>query len=468
MKKSILILILSALSFGKVFAQEVQVPFDSAGKLEVITEDIENHLQLFTNYPHFHEARLFKLTDSTFIVEVSSLSDDGKLSRNREPKTKQEVLALQHQVAEVASERSPSILLDQSSRSKFLVWETLLSVGVYAPSLLAALNTSDFSVGSGIELVVGGIGFFVPYLLTEKISMSDGQSSLALGGAFLGYGHGALIDLLVTNGSPGNEIFLVSTLTSISETAIGYSVAKAWNLSEGKSDMIRYGGFFGAVQGAGLGILINPDPSSNLIAGMTLLGSAGGFVAGTLLANDENYTRGNASTVLTAGIYGTYILPLLYGSIIATAPTFFFSNTTTVSSFERQFSLAAMIGNAGGIFLAHSLMRSRHFSTSEGNYMILGTSAGFYIGEGLALIATSKSSFSNSTSVWSVTAPIILGTAAGFGIMLAIIGKGSGEERTTGWNMNINPGALMGALVPEKSKSVNAYTPAALTVQYRW
>lgn len=468
MKKLIPVLAIALLSIGRLFAQEVQIPFDSAGKILIVTTKMENSLQLFTKYPQFHEARLFRQTDSTFILEISSLSEEGELSRNREPKTKHDIEILQRSFAEISHDRSSFVVLDQSSRSKFLVWETLLSVGVYGPSLLGALKISDFSAGTGVELIVGGVGFFLPYLLTQNISMSDGQSSLALGGAFLGYGHGALLDVLVTNGSPGNELPLISTLTSISETAIGYSIAKAGNFSEGKSDIIRYGGLFGAVQGAGLGLIIQPDPSGTFISGMTLLGSASGFAVGAFLAGDGHYTRGNASTVLTAGLYGTFLMPMLYSSVILTAPSFFFSNKTTAASVERQFTIAAMVGNAGGIFLAHSLMRSRHFSTTEGNFVILSTSAGFLIGEGIAMMITSKSSFSSSASVWSITAPIILGTAAGFGIMVAILGKGSGDERSTGWNMNVNPGVLIGAAFPSKSRTGSAYVPPALTMQYRW
>jgi hypothetical protein len=463
------ILLLMIFFAGKLYSQEVQVPFDSSGKITVITEEMENHLQLFPDYPHFHEARLFRQNDNDYILEVTSL-DGEKLSRTRLPRTKQDVIILQKNLAEAVSERSLSILLDQSSRSKFLVWETLLSVGAYGPSILAALQTNNVSVGTGVELIVGGLGFFVPYLLTQHSPMSDGQASLALGGAFLGYGHGALIDLLATNGNPGSEVALLGTFVSISETVIGYSVARATNMSEGKADMIRYGGLFGAVQGAGIGILIDPNPSGSLISGMTLLGSIGGYAAGALLANDAIYTRGNASTVLTAGLFGTYLLPLLYGSVIATAPNFFFSNNTSGSSFERQFAFAAMAGNAGGIVLAHALMKSRHFSTSEGNYVILGTTAGFLVGEGLGLIITSNSSFSSTSSVWTITAPIIIGTAAGFAFMLAILGKGTGDEKNTGWNMNINPGGLMGALSPVKHQTApnSMMPPPMLSVQYKW
>ncbi len=458
MKNVILFFAFCMISYGKIYAQEVQVSFDSAGKLEVITEEIENHLQLFTNYPHFHEARLFRQNDSAYILEVSSL-DDGKLTRNREPKTKQDILALQKTVAEVASERSPSILLDQSSRSKFLVWETLLSVGVYAPLFISSSSTSNPSVATGIELVVGGLGYLIPYVLTKNAPMTDGESSLALGGSFLGLGHGALLNILVTGGNPGKEVGAISALAGIAETGIGYYVARSSNMSEGTADVIRYGGLFGGLQGGALSLLINnSNPSASLTAGLSLLGSAGGFYAGSLLANDQRYSRGSASVLLTAGIFGTYITGIIYGSAV--------QNSEFTSGTGRGLTLSLMAGNIGGMVLAHSLMHDKHYSTSDGNDVILGTSAGWLIGTGVSYLLLSG--HQNFQNLWSFSIPSVLGTAAGFAIMVNAIGKGSGDDKSTGWKMNFYPGALFGALTPANRSSANPYVPPALTVQFRW
>ncbi len=459
MKKIITIGVLSFFFTCKLFAQEVQIPFDSSGKIEVITSEMEHHLQLFPNYPRFFEARLLKQSDSAYILEISSLLEDGKLTRNREQQTPQDVLALQRKFSAAAYERSPSILLDQSSRSKFLIWQTSLSVFVYAPLFISSLSSPDAGAGTGITLVVGGLGYLVPYVLTKNAPMTDGQSSLALGGSFLGLGHGALLDLLATNGNPGKEIFAISALTAIAETGIGYYVARKNNMSEGTADIIRYGGLFGAMQGAGLATVINStDPSGSYIAGLTLIGSAGGFYAGTLLTNNHRYSRGSASVVLTAGIFGPYISGLLYLS--------FLGNTNFNSLSRSGLALSAMAGNIGGILLAHTLMRGKHYSTSEGNDVILGTSAGWLIGTGVAYIALYKNN--NFESTWAFSIPSIIGTAAGFAIMINTIGKGSGDDISSGWKMNVNPGALMGSLLPQHSNSTNAYIPPAVTVQYRW
>jgi len=461
MKIRIPILIIMLFIAGKLYGQEVQVPFDSSGKIEVITEEMENHLHLFDKYPHFHEARLFKQNDEAYILEVSSM-DDGKLSRNREPKTKSDVLALQKQFTDVATERSPSIFLDQSSRSKFLIWEAILSFGVYGPLVTASLNPSNAQVGIGIYLVVGGLSFIIPYALTKNAPMTDGESSLALGGAFLGIGHGELLDFLFTNGNPGTEMGAIATLTSITETGIGYAIARRNNFSEGTSDVIRYGGLFGGWQGegiAGLIVLDNSSPSFSVISGLGLLGSAGGYYAGSLLANNQSYSRGNASVLLTAGIYGTIIPVALYSSA--------FANANYSTGIMRGLILSGMIGNASGIYLAHTLMRGKDFSTGEGNDVILGTTAGFAIGLGVAYIITSGPGVDRA-SAWSFSIPIVIGTAAGFGIMLNVIGKGSGDEKSSGWNMNFNPGGLMGALLPQKHTSISTYTAPIAGLQYKW
>ena len=59
------ILILLLFFAGAAYAQEVQVPFDSSGSIQVVNQDLEKHLDLFPMYPHFLEARLYHEPDSS-------------------------------------------------------------------------------------------------------------------------------------------------------------------------------------------------------------------------------------------------------------------------------------------------------------------------------------------------------------------------------------------------------------------
>jgi hypothetical protein len=445
--KSLLFFFILVLISGNAAGQEVQVVFDSAKTIQVIDQDLEKKLNLFPHYPHFLEARLFKEPDSSFIVEITSF-ENGQLIHDRIPKTALDVRAIREDVDERMGSGTIKSTLDQSSRSKFMVWETLLSVFCYGPAVVAGISPDNGGEGAGLELIIGGLGYLLSSVLTENAPMTDGESSLALGGAFLGAGHGILIDEVLSNGNTDRELAPFGALVSVAETGIGYAIASKNNMTEGTADIIRYGGLFGMYDGAGLALVVNNSPSTSLWTGMSLAGSAAGFALGSVMANNQTYTRGNASAVLTAGIYGTFIPAAIYASAIS-----WNSNTNPTTAL----ALMGVAGNVGSIILANSLMSDRHFSTAEGTSVILGTTAGFLIGLGVAYIITSGNQV--SVTPWEFTLPMVIGSAAGFGITLATIGKGTGDRSSTGWNFDANPGALMGALLPQHSNAAPIVSP---------
>ncbi len=445
--KTILTLFLFLLFSGIAFAQEVQVPFDRSGNVMVINQDLEKKLDLFPSYPHFLEAHLYREADSSYILEVTSF-ENSQVVKDRLPKSALAVKSIREDVEARLGSRPPSLRLDQSSRTKVLVWETLLAFFGYAPAIQSAFNSDNAGLGSGLELVIGGLGYLIPSILTANAPMTDGEGSLALGSAFLGAAHGVLLDVLLTNGNPGREVGPFATAVSVGETGIGYLIASKNNMTEGTADMIRYGGLFGMMDGIGLAFAVNNSASGALWSGMGLAGSAAGYAVGTALANAQEYSRGNASVILTAGIYGALIPPLIYASAIS-----YNTNTNPASGLL----LTAVAGNIGGVILGNSLMQGKHFSDGEGTAVILGTTAGFAIGLGMSEILTSSSNA--NLSPWEFTLPMAIGTAAGFGISVAAIGNGTGNDRTTGWNFQADPGALMGALLPQHSQSTYFVPP---------
>ncbi len=432
---------------GAAFGQEVQVPFDSSGTIAVVNQDLEKKLDLFPTYPHFLEARLYHEPDSSYILEITSF-ENGQLVKDRLPKSASAIRLLREDVDARRGPQVPVVKLDQSSRTKFLVWETLLSFFGYAPAIESSFRSNNVSLNTGLELVIGGLGYLIPSVLTQNAPMTDGEGSLALGGAFLGAAHGLLIDALLSNGNTGLELGPFAAAASVGETSIGYVIASKNNMTEGTADMIRYGGLFGMMDGLGLAFVADNSASPSLWAGLSLAGSAGGFAAGTTMANSQPYTRGNASVVLTAGLFGTIIPPLIYASAIS-------YNTNTFPT--SPFILSAIAGNIGGVLLANSLMVGKQFSNGEGTAVILGTTVGTAIGWGIGFIITSSGRFNNSP--WAFTLPVAIGTAAGFGISVAAIGKGTGENTSTGWNFQANPGALMGALRPQRQTNTTFVPP---------
>jgi len=436
-------------------AQEVQVPFDSAGTIMTIDQNLEKKLDLFPTYPHFLEARLYRETDSSYQLEITSF-ENSKLLKDRVVKSATSIQAIQEDIAARLGPQKAGQKLDQSSRTKLLIWETLLSFLGYAPAITSAINSNNASVGAGLELVIGGLGYLIPAALTEHAPMNDAEGSLALGGAFLGAAHGVLLDIMLSNGKPGREIGPVATVVSIGETGIGYAIASKNNLTEGSADIIRYGGLFGMMDGIGMAFAVDHSATGSLWSALGLAGSAAGFAVGTAMANHEPYTRGNASAVLTAGIYGAMIPPLIYASALS-------YNTNTNPS--TGLLLSAVAGNIGGIVLSNSLMNGTHYSNGEGTAVILGTTAGFAIGLGFGYLIAGSGNL--NFSPWAFTAPIVVGTCAGFAISISSIGKGSGDQSSTGWDFEANPaGLLLGSIVQKRAMNP-AFAPSILSASYR-
>ena len=52
-------------------AQEVQISIDEEGKIDCTDSKLEQELGLFTEYSNFREARLYQISDTSFVLEVS-------------------------------------------------------------------------------------------------------------------------------------------------------------------------------------------------------------------------------------------------------------------------------------------------------------------------------------------------------------------------------------------------------------
>ncbi len=439
-------LLIFLLECGVVSAQEVQVPFDSSGTIQVINQDIEKKLDLFPAHPRFFEARLYREPDSSYMLEVTSFGK-SRLVKDRLPLSAAQVQLLREDFDARIGSQAPALTLYQNSRSKFVLGETLLSIFLYGPAILTAFNSDNAGVDVGLELIIGGSGYFLSSALTRNGPMTDAEGSLSLGGAFLGAVHGGLMYELFSSGNPGLGIGPVIAAASLAETGTGYAIASNNTMTEGTADMIRYGGLFGMIDGFGLAFAVNNHAPHALWSGLSLAGSAAGFAAGTMMANSQFYNRGGGLVVLTIGTYSAYIPAIIYASAI---------NYNFAHSPPSGLPLVGIAGNIGGVMLANSFLENRDFSTAEGSTVILGTTAGCLIGGGLGAILISANS---NASLWALSIPSIIGTVAGFGISLASIGNGASDRSSSGWNFDANPSVLMGALMLRHENSAPVSIP---------
>lgn len=175
----------------------------------------------------------------------------------------------------------------------------------------------------------------------------------------------------------------------------------------------------------------------------------------------NNYTRGDATVSLTAGIYGAYsVMGLLVPAL------------SDVSSDVgvRLVAAAALAGNIGGLLFANGLAQKQNLSSENGTLVLVGTSVGWLVGSGIGCLLASTLDFESLSDSYSFTIPSVVGTIAGFAISNSLFSSAQGKDEGANFDVMFNPGALMSALSPvkETSRTNRPYVPPALSIRYSW
>jgi hypothetical protein len=229
----------------------------------------------------------------------------------------------------------------------------------------------------GTYMLTAGSTFFIPFLATSKSRVTKAQANMALYGGGMGILHGILLHGLLDGreffDSQSERILTTTLLTSVGEGIAGYMIAGANNLSEGKANVITTVGSFGLGAGAAIGYLADVDDFQGY-SGLMLLGTGAGFVAGTSIANTQQFTAGDAEVFAVAGSLGTYVpAALLYA---------FGADDDGADLLVGT----ALAGTAGGLYAGSQLVKGHDFTDAEGDYIALGTIAGGALGVGVAYL----------------------------------------------------------------------------------
>ncbi|MCK5741596.1 MAG: hypothetical protein KAH48_05210 [Chlorobi bacterium] len=383
----ILLLIFCAPIFTK--AQEIQVPIDNENKVFVVDKDLESKLAIFPKYKGFVDAKLFKSDDGTFVLEVSYMVD-SKLHRKRTTLSQEEVDNLRLRVTDCIKSDCPVILLDQSGRTSFIVGTTILGLGYYGWAVPVMFNAESPEANIGLYSVTSFASFFVPYLITENIQVTEAAADLSIYGGAAGLGHGLLL-YMIFGGDFRNEVYdeygysyyedsnpfgnalPVMMLTSLAELTAGYFIATKTNMSVGKADVIASVGTFGALAGLGTQVIIDYNAGKEAFGIAGLLGSAAGLAAGNVIANGQDFSKGDAKVFTIAGALGAWIPFCLYMS--AASETDSFSGEALTG--------ASMVGSILGLVAGNYLVKDLDFTSSQGSYITWGTPLGGLLGFGL-------------------------------------------------------------------------------------
>jgi hypothetical protein len=449
-----LFLFLTVLSTLPGFAQEIQTPLDSAGTVEIIDQQLEQKLELFPEYANFREARLYQVSDTSFVLEIFYQPKD-RLYKIRVPLSLERTEEFKQKVTQLLTQKAHQPMLDQEGRIWLLVGSLELSLGYYGWAVPMVLDISDSKTAVTLYLFTSASGFFIPYLVTKNVPVTKGDEALCMYGGKRGIGHGMLLHLLVNGSNYSSCGFIASGMVfSIGEAIAGYMIAEKYNLSEGTVSIISVCGDFGLANGGGAAYLadFSGDNQERPVAGMILLGTGAGLLAGKLLSDHQHYTKGDAYVAAAGGVLGAYIP-------IATLASFH------VEDNGNAYVASAMAGSMLGIGLGHYLTKNEDFTAAQGTLVSLGEFVGWLFGLGIAYLVTPAETDNNITAYCILST---VGAGAGYLGMWSVFARRPHKPETnSSWKVDLDPQGLASAL--NKSLLPASQPPAPmLRVEYKF
>lgn len=404
-------------------AQEVQVPLDEAGEVFVIDAPMEARLNLFPAYGDFREARLFRQPDGSFVL-VIQYEDEETIVQDREVLADSDVAALRARVSQALVEANVRPGVDQAGRVSLLWTAAGMSFLAYGPSIAGALEIEDETAAGTIVLLTGAAGFFVPFYVTRSLPVTRAAAALTRSGSTIGYLHGVALAAFVGGENTSLQGVLGAGLAvSLAEALGGYRFATATGLRHGSVETMTAGSLFGAGLGLGTAALVlgedvdDDDASIRTLAGLGLAGSVGGAYVGYRLSRAENYSRGDARVLSTVGLLGFEAGAALL----------------EIADVNRTRPAAGLLiaATTAGLATGHLLAHDRDFTSSEGNFIALGTLAG-----GLVGAATSNLVGGSTAANAALTT---LGSFAGFGIMYVGYREEAARRADRSVNLSLAP-----------------------------
>jgi hypothetical protein len=443
MRRSILLgLVLFLLSAAPARGQEVQVPLDQTGRVERIDRRLAERLGLWTQqYPGFQEARLFQAADSSFVLEITRLRE-GRTVRERLALSPAEVADLRGRVEALLAARAvldPEGGLNQEGRYLLLGQTTLAGIAFYGWAVPVVLDADDESSAAGLYLLTSAASFFLPFALTDDAPVTFGMANLSRYGVTRGIFHGLLLHELVagervkcgpdycSHESDERAQIGSALLVSVAEGVGGYLWARNEGMSAGTANAIVVGGDAGLFWGLGTArIAGTEDISERTTAAIALPITAAAIVGAHALAQRRDYTWGDADLIFTAGAVGA-LAGVAAGDLIGGDPD------------AKGAWAAAMLGSAGGMYVADRMVSHTDFSVGQATLNRLGAIAGALAGASLGAMAE------NETVALTGAA---LGAAAGYALTYSALAPdapaGRGERMpSAAWEVRLQPQGLL-------------------------
>jgi hypothetical protein len=370
-------------------AVETPEPFDSAGRVMVITPTLAADLTLrppaWRIAGDYVGARLFRLDDSSFVITVerrggaverySITAADREYLRERTrvlPPTFGERVG--EQVGVVARETAEGVrtaFTERGVRNAFIRNQTLLGLAVYAPSFAYAI-TEDDAGRVASWLLVSGASYFGAATLTREMTINESQNRLATDLA-LRTAAGAF-GLTWAFGAPRDGQALSIFLGGIGGTAAGLYFGR--DITPAQIEAGSFASTASALVGGAAAIIAqdkddDEDEASREVIATAVATGAIGYPLGLAYPRMVSYnvTAGDVNTLFATGALGMV------------ASGMFIANTSPDNG--RIYLTTLTGGFIGGLVVGDRLLVKRFDHTrSEAALVNLGAGAGALMGLG--------------------------------------------------------------------------------------
>jgi hypothetical protein len=374
---------------------ETPVPFDSAGRILSIGEQLATRLKLSSPaWPvagSFIEARLFRTADSSYVIVVqkkNGVYDRYRLNGERLVALRSAISTGMAAAGHVVAEDAASVETE-SARRPFIRNQMVLAAALYGPATAALMD--DPSRGTGAYLLTVGGTFFVLTDMAQNRTITKAQNSMATDGAFRGWAITASgLDAIGVN-LHGKQSAAAALIGSVGGSVVGYQMAKPLTNSEAQAAMTGSTFAAGALLGlAGTAGAFDGDgrAAERRATGALALGGIAGYLLG------PNYPR-HASYTVTAGDVTIVRLGAFLGASAALAPV------AGVDHLDDRVvaGLATTGWLAGALISDRVAAKPFNHSMSDSHMIHLGALGGSLVFSAIPIMAKSEDAVFNSVMV---------------------------------------------------------------------
>ena len=361
---------------------EVQIPFDSAGKVYEIDSSRAEHISILAGYPGLQKALLFLQPDSSFVIEVCS-KKDGTIIKERIPVQQGILEQIKEEISRAQQMEVKRIVYDRSGYKNFLFNSFVFSYAIQAPLLAWSIQPDDFRTGLAIYMLSSASGFIIPLLLTKNCDVTKAHASMfAFGGIHGLYIAGALSTIADINFYEDAGAFFTVGGSVIGEV-LGFQSVNRYHLSMGRGDLIGLIGDFTGIGAVGL-LRLSDDWDNERFnykhyLATSIAGFGVGLAGGAVITRKLDLADGDPIIFGHCGIIGAGLLPLI---------VYWFDDEYAGSRISGKVYISAGIAGLGlGSTLGYNIVKKRNFTEGNANIITLGGVAGALTGLGLVYLA---------------------------------------------------------------------------------